>query len=153
CRKVVAGQAPAIVVEIETDSRRALDGADHIINQVRVGGLAARAFDETFPHELGLPGEETVGAGGFANALRTVPVALRQAAEILEVAPQATLINLTNPASIVGQAFTRAGLRRVIGVCDGPYTLLENVAGLVGRPASRLSMNYAGINHFGWLLA
>ncbi|HZS92367.1 MAG TPA: hypothetical protein VFE42_33380 [Chloroflexota bacterium] len=153
CRKVVAGQDPSIAVEIETDSRRALEGAGHVINQVRVGGLAARASDETFPHELGLPGEETVGAGGFANALRTVPVALRQAAEILEVAPHATLINLTNPASIVGQAFSRAGLRRVIGVCDGPYTLQENVAALVGRAASDLSISYAGVNHFGWVLA
>jgi 6-phospho-beta-glucosidase len=153
CRKVVAGQDPPIVVEIETDSRRALNGADHIVNQVRVGGLAARAYDETFPHEFGLPGEETVGAGGFANALRTVPVALRQAAEILEVAPGATLINLTNPASIVGQAFTRAGLRRVIGVCDGPYTLQENVAALLGLRSADLSIGYAGINHFGWMLA
>jgi 6-phospho-beta-glucosidase len=152
CRKVVAGQDPPISLEIETDSRRALEGAGHIVNQVRVGGLAARAFDETFPHDLGLAGEETVGAGGFANALRTVPVALRQAAEILEVAPGATVINLTNPASIVGQAFTRAGLRRVIGVCDGPYTLQENVAALLERRPADLSIGYAGINHFGWIV-
>jgi 6-phospho-beta-glucosidase len=152
CRKVVDGQDPPISVEIEEDSRRALEGAGHIVNQVRVGGLAARAFDETFPHDLGLPGEETVGAGGFANALRTVPVALRQAAEILEVAPGATVINLTNPASIVGQAFTRAGLRRVIGVCDGPYTLQENVAALLERRPADLSIGYAGINHFGWIV-
>src|SRR3954453_3145089 len=60
-------------VSATIDLAEALDGAAYVINQVRVGGLAARAFDETFPIPLGIPGEETVGPGGFANSLRTVP--------------------------------------------------------------------------------
>ena len=78
-----------------------------MLNQMRIGGLDARAHDETFPHALGFPGEETIGPGGFANALRTIPV-VNWAMEIVsEVAPNAVVLNLTNPASIVHYAVDR----------------------------------------------
>jgi 6-phospho-beta-glucosidase len=161
CRKVLAGADPPIEVETQTAIAPALADASFVLNQVRVGGLAARAFDETFPHQLGLPGEETVGLGGVANALRTVPVALRQGADLARHAPDAWVINLTNPASIVGQALVRgmqsagaqSAAQRVLGVCDAPLTLEQNVAALLDRPADELSFSYMGINHFGWLLS
>jgi 6-phospho-beta-glucosidase len=152
CRKVLAHTDPPVVVQTETDAARALNGADIVVNQVRVGGLAARAFDETFPHSCGLPGDETIGAGGFACALRTVPVVWQQAQQIKAYAPQAILVNLTNPASLIGQVYARAGLRGAIGVCDAPVILTNAVAGLLGRKREELSFTYAGINHIGWLL-
>jgi 6-phospho-beta-glucosidase len=90
CRKVLGDADPPIEVATHTAIAPALAEADYVINQVRVGGLAARAFDETFPHQLGLSGEETVGLGGVANALRTVPVALRQGANLARHAPDWT---------------------------------------------------------------
>jgi 6-phospho-beta-glucosidase len=152
CRKVLRDADPPIEVQVRTAIEPALAGASFVINQVRVGGLAARAFDETFPHQLGLPGEETVGLGGAGNALRTVPVALRQGADLARHAPDAWVINLTNPASIVGQALVRsardAGARtpeqRVLGVCDAPLTMQRTVAALLDRPLDRLSFQYGG---------
>lgn len=150
CERIAAGTQPWLRIEQQTDPRRALEGADFIINQVRVGGLQARAQDETFPHAFGLPGEETVGAGGFANALRTIPVTQSLARAIRSAAPEAMVINLTNPASTVCQVLARAGLARVIGVCDAPLSLLATLAQLVERPAESLTFTYVGINHVGW---
>lgn len=83
----LAGQDPLLAIAHTTDLAAALAGADHVLNQIRVGGLEARAFDESFPREIGLPGEETVGPGGFANASRTIPVVLQYAQEIERLAP------------------------------------------------------------------
>src|SRR5581483_11718566 len=83
-------------LRIGASSRRqeALEGATLVLNQVRVGGLRARSFDESFPRALGLPGEETLGPGGFANACRTLPVALELLGDVARFAPEATTINL-----------------------------------------------------------
>lgn len=134
-----------------TDLAEALDGADAVLNQIRVGGLSARSFDESFPHAFDIPGEETVGPGGFANAWRTVPVCLDYAREIEKRAPNARLINLTNPASIVQTALARATRVRVVSVCDSPVTLIENVARLLDVPPTELDVEYVGMLHFGFI--
>jgi len=77
--RLLAEDDPLLTVGYSTDAAAALEGADFVLNQVRVGGMKARAFDESFSQELGLAGEETVGPGGFANASRTIPVALEYA--------------------------------------------------------------------------
>lgn len=147
----VAGGLEHVQVEWTTDRARALDGADVVLNQVRVGGLAARAFDESFPHAFEIPGEETVGPGGFANGWRTVPVCLDYAREIETRAPHAPLINLTNPAGIVQTALAQATKVRVVGVCDSPVTLIEQVAGLLGAAPTALDVDYVGMLHFGFI--
>lgn len=139
-------------VEWTTDPARALDGADFVLNQIRVGGLAARAFDESFPQQFNIPGEETVGPGGFANALRTVPVCLEYARAVERRVPEAWFVNLTNPASIVQAALERTTRLRVVSVCDSPVTLIENVARLVGAAVNEFNMDYVGMLHFGWIV-
>jgi 6-phospho-beta-glucosidase len=148
----MADAANDLRVEWTNDLASALDGANFILNQIRVGGLAARAFDESFPHQFDIPGEETVGPGGFANALRTAPVCLGYAREIERRAPDAWFVNLTNPASIVQAVLSRASKLRVVSVCDSPVTLIENVARLVGGPTDRLVADYFGMLHFGWIV-
>ena len=76
CRKLAATYNVDLHVDYTTDFAQALQGADYILNQIRVGGLKGRDFDESFPREIGLPGEETVGPGAFSNALRAIPVIL-----------------------------------------------------------------------------
>ena len=129
----------------------ALLGADYVINQIRVGGLEARAFDETFPMEFGLPGEETVGPGGFANASRTIPVALDYARLIERICPSATLLTFVNPSSLVQYAITRYTKARVIGLCDSPVSLSANIARALGVPVEELTIDYVGMHHFGWV--
>jgi 6-phospho-beta-glucosidase len=141
CRVVVSGGA---------DVTAALDGARFVVNQVRAGGLTARAFDERFPQELGLPGEETMGPGGFANAWRTIPVVEELFGLVRRQAPGATLLNLTNPAGIVHQVADRAGLD-VITLCDSPVTLARTAAAFAGAAGAEATPGYVGTNHGGWL--
>ncbi len=134
-----------------TDLAQALDSAQYVVNQVRIGGLAARAFDETFPIPLGIPGEETVGPGGFANALRTVPEVVALAKAIEHHAPDALLLSFTNPASVIQYAVNRTTQLKVIGLCDGPITMTGQAAAALGVDPSAISVDYLGMHHFGFI--
>jgi 6-phospho-beta-glucosidase len=150
CRRRAASIGATLSVRTTTDRRRALEGADVVLNQVRVGGLAGRAFDESFPRAFGLPGEETMGPGGFADAMRTVP-ALRAAwADVQAMAPDALVVNLTNPAGIVVAAARREFPLRIVSVCDSPISLTAAIAGRLDRPTERVRARYVGMNHVGW---
>jgi len=150
CRSRLPAAVEGVTVSTETSLSRALDGADVVLIQVRVGGLDARAFDETFPRAFGLPGEETMGPGGFADALRTVP-ALADTWDRLAVrAADAFIINLTNPSGIVTQAATIHTGLRFVSLCDGPVTFVEGIARATGRDAATIRLDYAGMNHCGF---
>ncbi len=148
----LAEHAPApLQITYTTDLQRGLEGADYILNQVRIGGYQARAYDESFPHAFDLPGEETYGPGGMNNALRTIPVTLGHCRLIEQVAPQALLINLTNPSSFIQYAVARYTRVRVVGVCDSPVGLAQSVAALLGAQADDIWVGYVGMHHFGWI--
>ena len=150
CRQRVRAPGPPVVVQTAADRRFALAGADIVLNQVRVGGLAARAFDESFPWAFDLPGEETLGPGGFANALRTIPALRSTWDDIAATAPDALVVNLTNPAGIVQGAVEREWQLRVVSVCDSPATFAEGIAPRLGRSVERVKRRYVGMNHCGW---
>lgn len=139
-----------VTVTGSTDRSAAIRGADVIVNAVRIGGLEARAFDETFPQALGLPGEETMGPGGFANALRTIPALAPVWREIADGAPDALVVNLTNPSGLVVAAAERQAGIRLLSMCDSPVTLAEAVAARLGRPAEAACERTYGLNHVGW---
>ncbi|HKN97910.1 MAG TPA: 6-phospho-beta-glucosidase, partial [Pseudonocardiaceae bacterium] len=123
-------------------------GADFVFSAIRVGGLAARVADERVAREAGVLGQETTGAGGLAYAVRTVPAALRIAERVAATAPNAFVINFTNPAGIVTEVMRTVLGDRVVGICDTPVALIRRLTGLLGVPAFA---DYAGINHLGWL--
>jgi 6-phospho-beta-glucosidase len=153
CRRRLVDLGPAgppIEVRTGTDRRRALDRADVVLSQVRVGGLAARAFDESFPREYDLPGEETMGPGGFANALRTVPALRPVWQDVAEVAPLSLVVDLTNPAGIVVAAARREHDLRIVAVCDSPVSHTTAIAQRLDRPVGRVRARYVGMNHVGW---
>ncbi|GAB2920452.1 MULTISPECIES: 6-phospho-beta-glucosidase [unclassified Streptomyces] len=141
--------APAVVATTELDE--ALRGADFVFSAIRVGGLAGRAADERVALDEGVLGQETVGAGGIAYGLRTVPVALDLARRIARTAPQAWVINFTNPAGLVTEAMSRHLGDRVIGICDSPVGLARRVARVLGADPDRAWTDYAGLNHLGWV--
>ena len=147
----MAGAGDRLTVGWTTHLGAALDGADVVLIQVRVGGYRARAFDETFPHEFGLPGEETMGPGGFANSLRTVPVVVNLGQAVQQHAPRAWVLNLTNPSSVIQLALQRTAALRVIGVCDSPVSMREGIAGVLDAGPDRVRVEYVGMHHFGWI--
>ncbi|MEU4802441.1 6-phospho-beta-glucosidase [Actinosynnema sp. NPDC023587] len=153
-RAVLAG-GPRITAT--TDLDEALRGADFVFSAIRVGGLAGRAADEQVAHAHGVLGQETVGAGGIAYGLRTVPVARDIARRVARLAPGAWVVNFTNPAGLVTEAMAEHLGPRVIGICDSPVGLCRRVAHALGLDAvggpgvGGVAFDYAGLNHLGWL--
>src|SRR6266498_3169601 len=132
---------------------QALDGADFVVVQLRVGGQAMRLADETLPLEFGCIGQETTGPGGFAKALRTVPVVLELAEETARrAAPGAWLVDFTNPVGIVTQALLDHG-RRAIGLCNSAIGFQRSFAAELGVAADRVELEHVGLNHLTWVRA
>lgn len=120
-----------------------------MLNSTRPGGLAARRIDETLPLAFDIPGQETVGPGGFFFALRSVPEALRVAHAVSTLAPGARILNYTNPSNIVTQALVDQGGVEVIGMCDQSDEDLQAVCQALGRP-DRYHFRCNGLNHATW---
>ncbi|MFE2729969.1 6-phospho-beta-glucosidase [Streptomyces sp. NPDC059349] len=152
---VLAEQATGVpdapAVHATTDLDEALRGADFVFSAIRVGGLAGRAADERVALAEGVLGQETVGAGGIAYGLRTVPVAVDIARRVKRLAPDAWVINFTNPAGLVTEAMSRHLGDRVIGICDSPVGLGRRVARVLGADPGEAWIDYVGLNHLGWL--
>ena len=148
---VAAQFAAAARLSVEPRLEAAIDGADYVFTSIRVGGIERRARDEQIALAFGLVGQETVGPAGFAMAMRTIPHLVRYAREVQHRAPQAWIINFTNPVGIVTQAITEDGNARVIGICDTPTELFADVARVLDLPHDRCLFDYFGLNHLGWL--
>ncbi|MCX4458409.1 6-phospho-beta-glucosidase [Streptomyces sp. NBC_01340] len=138
-------------VSFTTDLDDALRGADFIFSAIRVGGLEGRADDERVALAEGVLGQETVGAGGIAYGLRTVPVAVDIAQRVARLAPDAWVINFTNPAGLVTEAMSRHLGDRVIGICDSPVGLGRRIATVLGADPREAWIDYVGLNHLGWV--
>ncbi|NUW36371.1 6-phospho-beta-glucosidase [Nonomuraea sp. SMC257] len=149
--QLAAGHDDPPVVRVTTDLDTALRGADFVFSAIRVGGLAGRTADERVALDLGVLGQETTGPGGVAYGLRTIPVAVRVAERIAALAPDAWVINFTNPAGMVTEAMRRVLGERVIGICDSPIGLVRRTASALGLDPARVSPDYVGLNHLGWL--
>ncbi|MFJ3924722.1 6-phospho-beta-glucosidase [Streptomyces sp. NPDC090022] len=145
------GVADAPAVTATNDLDEALRGADFVFSAIRVGGLDGRAADERVALAEGVLGQETVGAGGIAYGLRTVPVARDLAARVARLAPDAWVINFTNPAGLVTEAMAETLGDRAIGICDSPVGLGRRIARLLGVRPEDAWIDYVGLNHLGWV--
>ncbi|MCV9884097.1 6-phospho-beta-glucosidase [Metabacillus halosaccharovorans] len=139
-----------IELHMTFDRREAIKDAAFVTTQIRVGMLDARSRDEKIPLRYGLLGQETTGAGGFAKALRTIPVILDICKDIEEVSPHAFLLNFTNPAGIVTEAVTKYTKVKTIGLCNLPIGTKMLVAKMLGVDVSKVEIEMAGINHLNW---
>lgn len=129
----------------------AIRGASFVLTQLRVGQLPARAADERLGLKFGLIGQETTGVGGFAKALRTIPVMLNIARKVEQLAPDAWIINFTNPAGIVTEAVSRYTKAKIIGLCNVPVTMHHMIAKMLQRPYRDVQLRFAGLNHMVWV--
>ncbi|WP_046779931.1 6-phospho-beta-glucosidase [Streptomyces yangpuensis] len=150
-RAAAAAVSDAPPVTATRDLDEALRGADFVFSAIRVGGLEGRAADERVALAEGVLGQETVGAGGVAYGLRTVPVAREIARRIARTAPGAWVINFTNPAGLVTEAMAEELGDRVIGICDSPVGLGRRIARLLGARPEEAWIDYVGLNHLGWV--
>ena len=133
-----------------TDRDRAVEGASFVLVQLRVGGMTARLRDETVPLRFGCIGQETTGPGGFAKALRTIPVVLEIADDVARLgAPGAWLLDFTNPSGLVTQALLDHG-HRAIGLCNVPIGFQRDLAKRLGVAPERVQLEHVGLNHLSW---
>jgi len=133
------------------DPHAALEGADFVVVQLRIGGQAARHVDETLPVGYGCLGQETVGAGGLAKALRTVPIVLELAEEMAARAnPGAWLVDFTNPVGIVTQALLDEG-HRAVGLCNVAIWAQRRIGHYLGVDPDDVEVEHVGLNHLTWI--
>lgn len=131
-------------------TQEAVEGADAVLLQLRVGGQEARHQDETWPLECGCVGQETTGAGGLAKALRTVPVVLDLAAQVRAANPDAWIVDFTNPVGIVTRALLSEG-HRAVGLCNVAIGLQRHLAQLLDADPDRVGLDHFGLNHLTWV--
>ncbi len=148
-RRIFARQGHPGTITLTHDLDAAVDGAHAVLLQLRVGGQAARQQDETWPLECGCVGQETTGAGGLAKALRTVPVVLDIAERVRRAAPDAWIIDFTNPVGIVTRALLQAG-HKALGLCNVAIGFQRKFATLLGVEPGDIHLGHVGLNHLTW---
>ena len=139
-------QSP-VRISMTTDAERALEGASYVVTTVRPGNEDGRIRDERIALSHGVLGQETTGPGGFAMALRSIPVILKYAQLLKKVSPDAWLFNFTNPAGLVAQALQDEGFHRTIGICDGANGAQEALSHWFKVPQNDVRAEVAGLNH------
>ncbi|MDX2393842.1 6-phospho-beta-glucosidase [Streptomyces sp. DK15] len=148
-RRIFARQGHPATVTTTSDLDAGVAGADAVLIQLRIGGQAARLQDETWPLECGCVGQETTGAGGLAKALRTVPVVLDIAERVRRAAPDAWIIDFTNPVGIVTRALLRAG-HKAVGLCNVAIGFQRKFAKLLDLSPAEVHLDHVGLNHLTW---
>lgn len=149
-RRMLSRAGSPVVVTATGDLIAGVTDADAVLLQLRVGGQATRGADETWPHEAGCIGQETTGPGGFAKALRTVPVVLRIAEAVRAHAhPGAWIIDFTNPVGIVTRALLQEG-HRAVGLCNVAIGFQRRFAAELGVAPERVGLGHVGLNHLTW---
>jgi 6-phospho-beta-glucosidase len=145
------GLAEGVAVRACSSVEDCVEGADFVFTSFRVGGIDARARNEAAALKLGLVGQETTGFAGCAMALATIPEMVRYARMVERTAPEAWIVNFSNPVGIVTQAVQEATDAKIVGICDTPTELFEEVARALGLPSAECHFDYFGLNHLGWL--
>ncbi|MTI71240.1 MAG: 6-phospho-beta-glucosidase [Firmicutes bacterium] len=137
-------------VILTLDRKAAIKNADFVLTQFRVGGLDARARDERIPLKYDVLGQETTGPGGFAKAMRTIPVIMDICKDIENLAPNAWLINFTNPAGLITETILKYTNTKAIGLCNVPIGMVKMVANMLEVDSERIKIDFAGLNHLVW---
>jgi 6-phospho-beta-glucosidase len=151
CQRIVDRRGYMTRVIPSTDLEEAVRGAKYVLNHVRVGGMEARMRDEMIPPKFGLVGDEALGAGGIANAIRTLPVVFHFVEVLERVNPNALFINLTHPMSIIMEALIRYSSLRAVGITHLPSVYQKSLAHLLGVDNHRVTLEYFGAGNLGWI--
>lgn len=143
---------PELDFKYTTKVEEAYNDVDFVFMQMRTGGYEMREKDEKIPLSMGLIGQETCGAGGFAYGLRSIRDMIKTINDIRKYSKDAWILNYTNPAAIVAEALRREfpNDKKILNICDQPVNLLRSYGRLLGRDSSKFEPVYFGLNHFGW---
>ncbi|HIJ66194.1 MAG TPA: hypothetical protein HPP77_09630 [Candidatus Hydrogenedentes bacterium] len=151
CQRLIDKSGFPAKVRASVELEEAVAGAKYVVNHIRVGGMKARLRDEKLPPKHGMIGDECLGAGGVANALRTLPVIFDYVQRIEQVAPNATFINMTHPMGIVVEALINYSTMNVVGAGDQPMAYIKKLASLLHRDPADIWVDYIGLSRMGWI--
>lgn len=147
-KRMVEKSGLPIKINLTLNRLEALKDADFVTTQFRVGLLDARIKDERIPLKYGVLGQETNGAGGLFNGLRTIPVILDICKDMEKLCPDAWLINFTNPVGMVTEAILKySNIKKIIGLCNIPIGMEKSTAKLLGVEKNRIRIKFGGLNH------
>ncbi len=138
-------------VVVSGTAQECVTGADFVIASIRPGGIDRRAHTEQVAVQHRLVAQETVGVGGWAMALATIPPMVEYARTVEQHAPDAWMISFTNPVGMVTEGVLKSTRTSMIGICDTPTELFEEIAHALGKPSSACHFDYIGLNHLGWV--
>ncbi len=150
-RRMAKKQNANVEIYMADTLEDALEDASFVLSQFRVGLLPARIQDEKIPLKYGLIGQETTGAGGFFNAMRTIPAALELAHTMERICPDAWMVNFTNPSGIITEAVSRYSKIKCVGLCNVPYNMHMDAARLCDAEPERIYCHMVGLNHLSYL--
>lgn len=150
-RRMAAANKNPFQITHTGDLGKAVDGADFVVTQIRVGGIQARIADEKLGLRHNIIGQETTGVGGFACALRTIPPILKVAREMQQRAPSGVLVNFTNPSGIVTEALLKHSKIKSVGLCNVPIGMIMDVVKHTGCKMEEVDLDYVGLNHLAWV--
>ncbi|MBC7233074.1 MAG: 6-phospho-beta-glucosidase [Chloroflexi bacterium] len=150
-RRMAAHAGLETTVATYTNRPAAIEGADFIISQIRVGGVDARIRDEKIPLKYNVIGQETTGPGGFMKAMRTIPATLDIARDVERYAPNAWYLNFTNPSGIITEALLTHTPLKVVGLCNNPINAIMAIAEYAGVPDEEVFLDWVGLNHLAWI--
>jgi alpha-galactosidase len=154
CRKVGKALGANPTIEATLDRRKALQGADFVINMVQIGGFDSTLVDFEIPRKYGLKFTiaDTTGPGGIFRALRTYPMLKGMCQDMMEVCPRATLLNYSNPMCMNMQTVFRTSNLHAVGLCHSVQGTLDQIMRYIGEDSSQVSFICAGINHMAFYL-
>jgi len=149
--RMIRAKGRGIAVQRDTDLARMLEEVECVITQIRVGGMTARDLDETIPLKYGVIGQETTGPGGMLKALRTIPAMIEVGRTVARVAPDAFILNYTNPSGIIAEAVSKHTGARIIGLCSGMPGLQQFLAERLRETYGEARSYCVGLNHLGFV--
>lgn len=147
CLELARRSGSRVKITTTTSAEEAFAGVDHVVTTVRPAGAQGRVTDEHIARRHGVLGQETTGACGFAMALRSIPTILDYARKLRQISPEAWLFNFTNPAGLVSQALSDAGIERCVGICDSANGAQNAIAKRLGVDPQAVEADLFGLNH------
>ncbi len=154
CRKVAKTLGAKPKIEATLNRRKALDGADFVINMVQIGGMDSTLVDFEIPRKYGLNFTiaDTTGPGGFFRALRTYPMIKGLCQDMMELCPNALLLNYSNPMSMNMQTIARTSNIKAVGLCHSVQGTFDQLMRYLQEDPSTCQFLCAGINHMAFYL-
>ena len=149
CQRMVSAAGLPCKTVLTMSYEEALEGADFVLAQIRVGKLPARVLDEKIPLKYNLIGQETCGIGGMFKGLRTIPVMMNIVKLMEKHCPNAWLINFSNPSGILTEALLNYTNVKMVGLCNVPINTVDSIRKNMNLP--KAYVEYIGLNHFAYI--